>query len=197
MSKFELQDHRKMLTFISTCSMGGEGGLSYQRNLIARCIDATAYYTWVHLGVFFLNAPPSLWPHYYIFKLKKHKPYIEKIPIKILITRVLYAPQATVKLNTITSESQKERKCRLKTYKCVGEFADLQYQQTDKYIKSDDFKRQQENIKQAKQQSNALDATSEDVRRTKIQLSNQSKIDQGLVTETEEKRERYLLLAIQ
>ncbi|XP_065219100.1 serine-protein kinase ATM [Planococcus citri] len=108
-----------------------------------------------------------------------------------------YFKPAIDKLENVTERTAKERKGRLKTFKCVAEFADSQYQQIRKYIKSDDFKRQQVNVDQAKQESEALLGSSDDIRKTRNQLANQSKIDKTFITETEKKQERYLLLAME
>ena len=97
----------------------------------------------------------------------------------------------------VAGETEKERKVRLKTYKQVAEFADLQYQQISEYIKSDVFEEQIKSIQESKKTSDALDgAENMDLKRRKVTLTNQMKIDDSQVKEVQNKQKRYLMLAL-
>lgn len=93
-------------------------------------------------------------------------------------------------------ENGKERKSRFKTYKCVAEFADFQYQQISTYIKSDVFGELIMSVNESKKQSEALGEETFDMRKKKQLLSNQSKVEGQQVREIQSKENRYLTLAM-
>lgn len=95
-----------------------------------------------------------------------------------------------------SEETQKEQKIRLKTYKQLAEFTDLQYQQICEYIKSDAFEEQIKSVSESKKQSEALGNQTNDLKKSKIQLANQSKIEDSQVKEIQNKEKRYLILAL-
>lgn len=86
-----------------------------------------------------------------------------------------------------------EQKNRLKTFKCVAKFADLQYRALYEYTKSDEFEEQIKSVTESKRQSEAL---GDQNMKTKVSLANQSRIEDSQVKGIQKRKGSYLVLAM-